>query len=105
MITSQILLNCLLWVVFFIISIKLLIDGWKMVVKKEKILILPVRMEYWVVNLIRGKEWAEIGKQKFITPFYLMLFGINSLLLGVFLFFSCASVLYIGIKLILMGHY
>jgi hypothetical protein len=91
-------------IVLFAISIKFLIDGWKMVVKKKKILLLTSRISLLNAKLIRGKEFAESQKQKFLSPFYVKVFGIIALLSGMVIFVFSALFVNIYIKILIRGY-
>jgi hypothetical protein len=102
----RILLDGVYFLLVFVFSIELLIDSWKIMVRKEKILITPSRMNYWAIKLFRGKESAESYKQSLLlwSPTYAKLEGIFSFLGGIVTFIWCMTLLVIVVAKLFQGQ-
>lgn len=78
----------------FAISITLIIDGWKLVVLRKRILIFTLRISERISSLFYGKakvskwkNWHLTGRRPLIYGWICLLGGLFWLVYGIYLFF------------------
>lgn len=81
-----------------ILSINLIIAGWRMYFNKTKIIFLPMKIGYFLAKFFLGKDEADQRKAHLLTPnkvkhngIYALIGGGSLLIAGLYLLFDTIS--------------